>query len=79
MKSLVVESLQEAEVNAHETLEAQHRLRLDPAVQDPYQSLLGEVVLSLQSLIKNQEMEDDWQKIVTILMNKIYLILNHLL
>jgi hypothetical protein len=55
----VVGSLQEAEVNAHETLEAQQRLRLDPAVQDPYQSLLGEVVLSLQSLLKNQEMDHD--------------------
>ena len=63
MESLVVGSLQEAEATAHETLNAQQRLRLDLAVQDPYQSHLEEVVLSLQSQLKNQEMGDDWQQI----------------
>ena len=62
MESLVVGSLQEAEATAHETLKAQQRLRLDLAVQDPYQSHLEEVVLSLQSQLKNQEMGDDLLK-----------------
>jgi hypothetical protein len=73
--SLVVGSLHEAEVNAHKTLEAHQRLRLDPAVQDSYQSLLGEVVVAVP--VKNWKMIGS--KNGTILMNKIHLVLNHLL
>jgi hypothetical protein len=62
MVLLVVGSLEEAEASGHGTLEAQWRLRLDLAVQDLYQSLLGEVVLSLLLLLKIKKMEDDWQQ-----------------
>ena len=56
----MVKKSQEAGVTCHVTLEAQLRLRMDLAVQDPCQQLLGEVAPGLLSQLRNLEMGDDW-------------------